>query len=85
HNYPQDLASLALYIDQPCLPELKHHFFFEQLNPDTSAEDVPINKYPSVNSDISVYHSAIALFFAPSDDCGLHGMQRECICACPLW
>ncbi|KAF8816584.1 hypothetical protein BYT27DRAFT_7207284 [Phlegmacium glaucopus] len=84
-NYPQDLASLAFYINQPHLPELTHHFLFEQLSPNTSAEDVLIDDYPSINSNISVYHSAIASFFSPSDECGLCGMWRECIHACPLW
>ncbi|KAF8816181.1 hypothetical protein BYT27DRAFT_7077700 [Phlegmacium glaucopus] len=84
-NYPRDLAGLAFHLNQPHLPELTHRFLFEQLNPNTSAEDVLIDDYPSINSKISVYHSAVASFFAPSDECGLRGMRRERIRACPLW
>ncbi|KAF8813777.1 hypothetical protein BYT27DRAFT_7268504 [Phlegmacium glaucopus] len=68
HNYPRDLAGLAFHINQPHLPELTCHFLFKQLNPNTSAK---------------VYHLAIASFFAPSDECGLCGIWRECICASP--
>ncbi|KAF8258880.1 hypothetical protein EI94DRAFT_1619300, partial [Lactarius quietus] len=38
-----------------------------------------------INSDISVFHSAIATFFAPSDVSGSHGMWCECIHSTPSW
>jgi hypothetical protein len=38
-----------------------------------------------IEGKISVFHSAIASFFAPSDECGLFGMRRERIRSCPLW
>ncbi|THH13423.1 hypothetical protein EW146_g6793 [Bondarzewia mesenterica] len=37
------------------------------------------------SSKISVFHSAQALFYSPSDLCGVGGMHRECIRAVPAW
>jgi hypothetical protein len=34
---------------------------------------------------VSVFHSAIATFFAPSDPSGMHGMRRERIRSTPSW
>ncbi|KAI0294078.1 hypothetical protein B0F90DRAFT_1641187, partial [Multifurca ochricompacta] len=36
-------------------------------------------------SKISVFHSAVATFFAPSDPSGIYGMQRECVHSTPSW
>ena len=38
-----------------------------------------------IKGNISVFHSAIASYFSPSDDCGRYGMCRERIRSCPLW
>ena len=37
-----------------------------------------------IEGNISVFHSAIASYFSPSDDCGRYGMCRERIRSCPL-
>ncbi len=50
----------------------------EQLN--INVEDVSL-----ANITISVYHSAIASYFAPSDPCGSDGMRRERIRSSPSW
>jgi hypothetical protein len=34
---------------------------------------------------MSVFHSAVATFYAPSDDCGVRGMHRERIRSTPSW
>lgn len=34
---------------------------------------------------ISIFHSAIATFYAPSDESGIHGMRRERIRSTPSW
>ena len=44
-----------------------------------------INNVPPINVKISVFHSAITKFHAPSDPSGTHGMQHECIRSTPLW
>ena len=65
--------------------ELTCRFLLEQLNPNISVDDIHMDDYPLINGRISVFHSAVASFFAPSDGCGLRGMQRERIRSCPLW
>ena len=38
-----------------------------------------------LNSHINIYTSAVAVFHAPSDICGIHGMSRERIHVTPRW
>ena len=45
----------------------------------------PAVDYPSTSSKFSVFHSAVATFYAPSDESGIHGMHCEQIQASPLW
>ncbi|KAF8798346.1 hypothetical protein BYT27DRAFT_7123186 [Phlegmacium glaucopus] len=85
-NYPRTLNTLAAHINQPCLVELTRRFLHEQLNPDGPAsDDVDLDDCPDITGKVSVFHSAIATFFAPSDECGLRGMCRERIRSSPLW
>jgi hypothetical protein len=51
----------------------------------TLPEDVLLNECPSFVGNISVFHSAIARFYAPSDLCGAGGMYHECIRSNPNW
>ncbi|KAF8873125.1 hypothetical protein BD779DRAFT_1613705 [Infundibulicybe gibba] len=75
-TYPRDLKALSQHINQPTLPELTRRFLFDQLN---------TNRTPHPTIKISVFHSAVATFYAPSDECGLRGMYRERIRSCPMW
>ncbi|KAF8876420.1 hypothetical protein BD779DRAFT_1613320 [Infundibulicybe gibba] len=84
-NYPRTLDALANHINQPHLPELTRRFLFGQLNPDLISNDIELDDCPVITSKISVFHSAVASFFAPSDECGIHGMHRERIRSCPMW
>lgn len=63
-------------------------FLYKQFNSHTTqASNVPLltsflsHFYPCV----SVFHSAAATFFAPSDPSGTGGMQREYIHSTPSW
>jgi hypothetical protein len=78
---------LAVHIQQPQFPELLRRFLYEQLNPESemAPTDVPLDDCPIFDSRISVHHSAIARFYAPSDLCGAGGMSRERIRSCPSW
>ncbi|KAF8956155.1 hypothetical protein BDZ97DRAFT_1672008 [Flammula alnicola] len=84
-GYPRQLEDLAAHIQEPRLPELTRRFLFDQLNTNISSDDVTLDECPSISSKISVFHSAVATFFAPSDECGLRGMLRERIRSCPSW
>lgn len=73
-------------LQQPNFTYLLRRFLYNQLHPDSeSALDIPINHLPEFHGKISVYPSAIATFFAPSDICGIGGMRRERIRAVPSW
>ena len=50
-----------------------------------SANDVALNECPQFHGRISVFHSAVARFYAPSDLCGAGGMYRERIHSTPTW
>jgi hypothetical protein len=46
---------------------------------------VDLNICPTFNGNIHVFHSALAMFYAPSDHSGIGGMHRERIRAVPSW
>ncbi|KAF7341356.1 hypothetical protein MVEN_01872100 [Mycena venus] len=78
---------LADYIKVPDFPDLLLNFLHDQLSSpnyqtysDVSDDDLDIPKLP-----ISVYHSAVATFYAPSDPSGICGMRREHIRSTPTW
>lgn len=64
------------------LPTLVSTFLSEQLG--TSNPSVIVPDVVPVKS-LSVYHSAIATFYAPSDPSGIGGMRREWIRSTPSW
>ncbi|KIJ12363.1 hypothetical protein PAXINDRAFT_83109 [Paxillus involutus ATCC 200175] len=89
-RYPQQLNALALHIGQPRLPVLVHDFLFHQLdqvNPALSDNEIMTRMEQLLRFDgpISVFHSACAMFYAPSDISGIHGMRREWIRSTPSW
>jgi hypothetical protein len=85
-GYPTDLLSLAEHLNLPDLPLLVRRFLFEQLNPDElSAAQQPWENLPDIQSKVSVFHSARAIFYAPSDVSGSYGMRRQIIRSTPSW
>ncbi|KAI9436206.1 hypothetical protein H4582DRAFT_1816790, partial [Lactarius indigo] len=88
-GYPYSVTELATVFQQPDLQDLIRHFLFDQLHLDDpnapAGSDVPLTQCPHFNSKISVYHTATAVFFSPSDPSGLQGMRSECIRCNPRW
>ena len=86
-NYLRSLEALTAHINYPQLPALACRFLFDQTNknPEITSDDVDLDDCPMIEGKISVFHSAVTSFFAPSDECGLHGMCQERIQSCPLW
>ncbi|KAJ7670784.1 hypothetical protein DFH06DRAFT_981087 [Mycena polygramma] len=86
-GYPKALQALAAHIHQPQLPDLLRRFLHEEVNglPDGDAPAVPIDACPIFEGRITVHHSAIARFYAPSDLGGAGGMYRERIRSNPNW
>ena len=85
-----DASELADEINQPNLVLLIRQFLQDQLRPNSnSSTPVSSSPAPSVlpffNEPISIYTSAVAMFYAPSDLCGTQGMHRECIHAVDSW
>jgi hypothetical protein len=75
------------HIAQPQFPEHLQHLLYKQLNPDAAIppNEIPLDQCPIFVGQISVFHSAIAQFFAPSNLCGAGGMYQERICSNPDW
>ena len=67
--------------------ELLRRFLYEQINPNTAAAsaDILLDACPSFVGAISVFNSAIARFYAPSNLCGASGMYHEHIHSNPNW
>ncbi|KAJ7080159.1 hypothetical protein B0H15DRAFT_924417 [Mycena belliarum] len=87
--YPPLAQALADHIHLPEFPHLLARFLYDQLysGPDPSdsnsseAQDtVDISEHR-----ISVFHLAVATFYAPSDPSGIRGMRRERIRSTPTW
>ena len=66
---------------------LLQRFLYYQQNPGSEIDwdDVPLHQRPSYHGKISLYASAVATFYAPSDICGVGGMRQERIRAVPVW
>jgi hypothetical protein len=86
-GYPRRAEDLADHIHEPQFVELLRRFLYDQVNPNTtiSPADVSLNDCPLFAGNISVFHSAVACFYAPSDLCGAGGMCRERIRSNPDW
>ena len=88
-----DVHDLAIELDQPDFVFLISKFLQEQSHFNTRAEPTsdsllsngPTTSLPRFRESVSVYTSAVATFYAPSDICGTGGMRRERIHAVPSW
>ena len=81
------VESLAIKINQPSLPELIRRFLYDQKYPDCplTSTNVSLHACPPFTGMISVFASAAANYYAPSDPSGVCGMRREHIRASPSW
>ncbi|KAK7012895.1 C2H2-type domain-containing protein [Favolaschia claudopus] len=87
-RYPRYTEDLAQYIRLPSFPILLASFLTDQLRSDSDSDsDDSMDIDASVLSTvpISVFHSAVATFYAPSDPSGVRGMRRERIRSTPSW
>ncbi|KAJ6608151.1 hypothetical protein B0H10DRAFT_1955616 [Mycena sp. CBHHK59/15] len=88
-RYPKNLDSLAQYLNLPRLVPLIRHFLYAQDNPDRDFNiplaNIPLDDCPDAVSRIKVFPSAVAKFYAPSDQSGIAGMLREHIRAVHSW
>ena len=82
-----DLTVLGNEVNVRNLDVLVRQFLFEQLNPhnDCDPQLVPQAEYPHIDGCIYTFNSASSRFYAPSNICGIQGMQREYIRSTPNW
>lgn len=83
-GYPSTVAALTDHVGQPGLAEALRRYLFEITYPHLEVPD-ELDELPIFAHRISVFHSAIARFYAPSDTCGTGGMYRERIRSTPSW
>ena len=81
------IADLAMEINQPRLIEHVRRFLYDQLYPDSDlpSSDISLNASPTFLGKVSIFLSAIATYYAPSDPCGFGGMHHEYIWATSSW
>ncbi|KAJ6615330.1 hypothetical protein B0H10DRAFT_1916032 [Mycena sp. CBHHK59/15] len=85
-GYPRDPITLAQRLNLPQLVPLVRRFLFAQDNPDHDPDIyIPLDNCPDAPRSIKVFPSAVAKFFAPSDQSGIGGMLRERIRAVRSW
>ena len=67
----------------PCI----RRFLYDQLYPDAevTGNQVELNLCPQFGSNLKVYNSATATYYAPGDQSGVGGMHRNIICCMPSW
>ena len=68
----QTFAEIGNDIGHPELPDLIAQFVYQQRNPEVI--NIPQN-CPQILEKAYSYTSAVARFYAPSDHCGVGGMQ----------
>jgi hypothetical protein len=70
----------------PTFPDLLYIFLDNQLQGESDSIDFDSDSnLLEAISPISVCHSAMAYFYAPSDPSGIRGMRREHIRSTPSW
>ncbi len=77
---------MADHCQHPNLVELTRRFLHDQIYPDgPPANKMELDDCPEIHTKISVFSSATATFFAPSDESGIRGMRRERIRSTHMW
>ena len=86
-KYPRaSFQALGEYIGQVNLGDLVRIFLFYQQHPDfTGTPPLPLCPSTENVEKISVFHSATAVFCAPSNPSGVGGLYRETIRCTPRW
>jgi hypothetical protein len=82
-KYPRRIELLAERLNLPSLVQKTYEFLCEQGA--AGVADAPTIDAALFNMLVSVYHSATATFYAPTDPSGIGGMRRETIRSTPSW
>jgi hypothetical protein len=83
---PRTVYALAQALQMPRLPELTREFLANQLAAHTGdGLPPPAHTIAAGNARVWIHTSATALYHAPSDPSGVHGMKREAIRCTTNW
>ncbi|KAF8432343.1 hypothetical protein L210DRAFT_3414078 [Boletus edulis BED1] len=80
----QTFDQMGQHVCCPDLPTLVAQFVYEERYPNDS-NPPPSHEYPPIITRGYSYLSAIATFYAPSEQCGIKGLHRQRIHASPSW
>ncbi|KAI0746738.1 hypothetical protein C8Q80DRAFT_1321332 [Daedaleopsis nitida] len=91
-NHTRTIDQLAVEFDIPDLQEYIRRFLYHQLcaaSTGLSGAAVELNMCPPLPDNnpltLSIFYSATATFYAPSDSSGVDGMRSEIVRATPRW
>ncbi|KAG7097470.1 hypothetical protein E1B28_004813 [Marasmius oreades] len=85
-NITRNIHHLGHKLHLTRLYELTRRYLYNRESPnDGNSHQVLLDHCPKFDSRVYVHHSARAMFYAPSDLCGIMGMHRERIRVTPSW
>jgi len=86
-KYPHSLHGLGQKIGHPNLPDLVRKYLLQRAYPDADVHTLAAARHinPSHAERLKVFHSARAIFCAPSNPSTAAGMFHETIRATPAW
>ncbi|KAG1904961.1 uncharacterized protein F5891DRAFT_1126281 [Suillus fuscotomentosus] len=86
-SYLRRAREIGEMIGTPSFRNLIRQFLHDQRNPGHTIPgcDMDISQCPDFNGKVDIFHSAVALFYAASDICGVNGMICYTICVARSW
>ena len=81
----QMAESVQQTLKQPDFIDLIHRFLYAQCHPESNIEHISLDDLPAFHEKVTLYPSAIATFYAPSNISGTGGMRCEYIHATSDW
>ncbi len=81
----QMAESVQQTLKQPDFIDLIHRFLYAQCHPESNIEHISLDDLPAFHEKVTLYPSAVATFYAPSDISGTGGMHCEYIHATSDW
>src|SRR5258708_12284650 len=81
----QTAESVQQTLKQPDFVDLICRFLYAQRHPESNIEHISLDDLPAFHEKVTLYPSAVATFYAPSDISGTGGMCCEYIPAPSAW
>src|SRR5258707_7794315 len=81
----QTAESVQQTLKQPDFVDLICRFLYAQRHPESNIKHISLDNLPAFHEKVTLYPSAVATFYAPSDISGTGGMHCEYICTTLDW